>query len=668
VTSNEHRLEQSVPNSDETGTRFQRLFRNPDVLVTVAAVLLLSSLTALGVHGSSLAALSPDGAPDQDSLLVGSPRAIRSDEFLVWSPIKLGQVYAGFPQKRLFGMGIVDAGASWRHHLPNRSVGHAIYSPFNIPLLLLPPGPGFAAYWWLPFFAAFIGVYFWLRRLGARWAAALPCALLVVLAPAAVWWSGWYLYGIAHSAGTCALLMVSVDFWSKRRRIAVASLVAAVLVAVGLPWTYQPWAVPPALFTGAVTLAWGVSDRDRRRSFVAVIGVFLAAFVAASLWYLIHERQYYQALGGTAYPGSRRDVGGGVGIGTLFSSLFAASVTGEAGARIQGTNLSELAMGWTMALPLSIAIAVLARPALQRDEDRNVLVATLLTATILSSWTVIQWPGLLAKVTLLEFVPPKRLASHIGFYGIVALALLVGDASRWQRIKAWLGPRAIALLGLFVLGITAWAATEFRSIHLPDLTSRTLVAVYLFVVLVTVLLASGRAVLALSMFAAAAFIVAAFVNPVMRGIGAIRESPAAHELRRINTEIVAPHDGTWAADDIMLVPLVNGNGFDALSSFNDPVNREGWRLLDPMGQYEEEWNRFAYILFAWEPGRGDLTIEAVQADVVRVHADPCAPVFDDFELRAVIASTPISGQCLEFASNIEWQGVTRTVWLREITP
>lgn len=647
----------------DSGIRAGRLAKSPDFIVTAVAVLLFAMPTALGWSGSSIPLLSGSGAPDEEAIILGEPRPIRSDEWLAWSPMKSGQAHAGFPSERMFGMGWIDTSDSWRHQVPSRSLGHAIYSPMNLPLLLLPLAQGFAGYWWLPFFAAFLGSYFWFRSLGSGWAIAVPASVLVVSAPAAVWWSGWPLVGIAHATVACALLIGATRRWTKHRLGAAAMIVAAALAAAGLPWFYQPWAIVAFLFTGGVTAIWGLSEAGRRRSFLLVLAVFALLFAAESALYLWHEREYYVALADTVYPGARRAGGGGVRMGFLFSSLYAATVNGVDGSRIVGTNLSELSTGWSIALPIAVGIGVLVRREIAAEAERNLIRGTLILAVILTSWTLVKWPQVLAVPTLLVFVQPERLAPFVGFFGITGVVLLCGDRARWQRLRSGLDRGAIALLATLGLAIAAWTTTEFR-VYLESLSMLSIVLVTSTLVAVVALLASGRAVSAFWASAVISLSIAAFVNPLVAGRGPVDTSPAAETISRLEATIANPVRGTWAADDLMVSALLNGVGVNALSSFNDPVDAEGWRALDPLGLYEDQWNRFAYIYFLWEPGIAEPEIEATYTDIVAVRIDPCDPRLTALNLSLVISSHALSGPCLIEEGTIVWQGVERQVFSR----
>lgn len=310
------------PIEEPKGRPIPRQIARLDVWFPVTVLFVLAIVSTLGITSSSLGSWSPSGAPDRDSVLAGKPLPIRSDEWLAWSPMRVGNVQADFPAERTFGMGTVEVGRQWRSHIPTRSIGQAVYSPFNVPMAVLPLRQGFALSWWLPFAVAALGLYAWLRLLGVDPVVALCAALLVTTAPAAMWWSTWWVLPIAHAAAACALLVWSVRLWSNRPRHALAVGLLAAWAAAGLPWTYQPFAIPVALFTGGVTFLWLMATPSRRQATFRVGVLAGSVFVLASAAFYLHERDYYTALGNTVYPGARRGHGGEVYFGRLFSSLF----------------------------------------------------------------------------------------------------------------------------------------------------------------------------------------------------------------------------------------------------------------------------------------------------------------------------------------------------------
>ncbi len=628
--------------------------------LVVVSVLLLS---AFGISGSSLGTWSPNGAPDAATILVGKTRFVRSDEYQVTSPVKIGRARAGFPSSTSYGMGELDAGRSWNQWLPNRSLPAVLYGPFNLPFLILPVTQAFALYWWLPFAGCALAIYAWLRLLRVDSWIALAASLLTTTAPAAVWWSGWVPHTLALAVTPAALILLATRLWSRRPAVGAAVALGAGLSAAALPWWYQPWVIPAGLFVGAVTLLAGLSNPQHRRAFVKVALVAGAVFAVETVAYLIHERAYYEAIADTVYPGERRERGGGIPIGKLFSSLFPFELAGEPGNSLIRDNVSEVAMGWSIALPLALGALALGWRAVRRDAERVLIVGTALVSIVLTSWCLVRWPAPLTRVTLLNFVQPSRMAPFVGFFGTVCAALLVATGERRARLRAAIGRFGPVALAALVLVIALKATIDFRDDYLPVSSKHVALAVVATTGLALALCSRFWRVTLVAVTVVGT-ISGVLVNPLIQGLGAITESRAAAAVARIDERVVQPRHGTWATDTQAANALVNAAGASSLTSYNDPVSRAGWKKLDPTAQHEQAWNRLARIVFDWRPGEGPPFIGLPAPDLVGVNVDPCDPSLDRLRLTAVVASKELVAPCLTELTRFDWAGVRTIVYRR----
>jgi hypothetical protein len=636
-----------------------------DVWFPAAIVLGVVLVGSLGISGSSVALLSTSGITDQSDVLVGDPQLSRSDEYRVWTPIRVGRVEADFPDVQTFGLGREELGNTWRPMIPSRSPGAALYAPWNLPLVILPVDQGFAFSWWLPVAGCLLGVYAWMRALRVSSGFALATAVLASASPAAVWWSNFMVQSIASATIPAALLIAAARARRTRPRLSLVLAVTAGLSAASLPWFYQPWAIAVSLFVFGVTLLWGASDADIRRSFLVTAAVAGAVFLVEQAVYLLHERSYYEALANTVYPGDRREIGGGVPVGRLFSSVVPFSFTGDPGKLLTREHPSELSMGWTIALPIALTAALLGRRVLRQDRERVLLVGVLLLSAGLSSWAVVRWPRFVGTLSFLRFVPPARMAPFVGFFGLVSLALLFGVADRRTRLTRALGKTGVAILVAVTGLVTAWGVNKFRVFALPSLSRRDMGLAVVVIALAVLALCTRLWAVGLVMVTVLAFVSGATVNPLMRGLGELTDSTAAATVRRIDATIVTPEHENWATDSGDVIPLLNGQGVNSLTSFNDPVDERAWHVLDRRGRYEALWNRYGYIVFQWEPGRRTLKVENPAEDVVLVSIDPCDSRLSKLGLRAVVSSRPLDGAtCLSPVAQLGWMGTQQTVYQR----
>jgi hypothetical protein len=102
--------------------------------------------------------------------------------------------------------------------------------------------------------------------------------------------------------------------------------------------------------------------------------------------------------------------------------------------------------------------------------------------------------------------------------------------------------------------------------------------------------ASKRLLIALSLILIA---VGLTVHPINSGIGALTEKPAAKKIQEISQ---ADPTAKWIGyGDIQQGQYAVANGAPCITSTNYLPNMDLWRALDPTGQYEEVYNRYAHI-------------------------------------------------------------------------
>jgi hypothetical protein len=640
-------------------------FTRIDVWFPTVILLGVVLLGSLGISGSSVAVLSTTGQPVQADVLAGQPKVIRSDEYQTWTPIRVGRVQAGFRDRETFGLGPENVGDTWRPLIPSRSPGAILYAPWNLPLATLPLDQGFALSWWFPIAACFLGVYAWLRAMRVSSGFALATAILAGSSPAAVWWSTSMYQAIACAVIPAALVIAATRSWARRPGVSLVIAVAAGLSAASLPWFYQPWAIVISLFVFGVTLLWGAPDPDVRRSFLITAAVASAVFLVEQAVYVLHERSYYEALAGTVYPGDRRDLGGGVSLGKLFSSVVPFSFLGHSGTLLTRENLTEMSMGWTIALPIALTAAILGWRAMRQHRERVLMAGVLLLSVGLSSWSLIRWPRFVGTVSFLRFVPPARLAPFVGFFGLISLALIVGVADRRARLAHELGRTGIVIMVLVNGFVAAWGASEFKSFALPSLSSVQMWLGVAVVAIAVLTLCTRLWPVGLGMVAILGLLSGAGVNPLMRGLGELTNSPAAETVRHVDASMIAADRENWAADSESVDALLNSQGINSLSSFNDPVDTRAWRVLDPSGRYERQWNRYGYIVFQWRTGRRPPKVENPAPDVVSVTVDPCEPRLSKLGLRIVVSSRPLPrATCLSRVAQMQWMGAPQIVYRR----
>jgi hypothetical protein len=613
----------------------------------------------------------PDARLDnRTAVIVGEPQSIRSDEYLVWSPLQIGQRWADFPERRIFGLTDYAVKDSWRPAIPYPNIGQLIFSPKNIPFFLPSASLGFAFSWWLPFFAATIGFFIWLRTIRIRTGIAIPASLLVTITPAAAWWSQWNLVGIAHVTFGCAFLIVASNKRSSGL-LRCFSGVISIWAFAGLPWYYQPWALSAAIVFIPITAIFLITEtcitrnRDKSRfvikarQFAVDLGpALIISLVTVFLWvvYLMHEWDYYASLSNTVYPGQRRSLGGGLKLGHLFSSVAAWDFQTGAGKSIRNSNLSEISTSWSI---LIVYVLILWIGGIRPIEKvaRNCFFACIAIAGIIIGWSLISFPSFITVWNPLQLIPPVRIAPYLGVVATIAFAIQISNQKNLSR-KAWLPYLQMTVF----IGFVLFVLVSIKNNFLPLMSVTSIIVSCALMSVVLLLLLINKHIEAIWSMTVMALLCVCLVNPITYKFGDIATSKAARLVSEIDS--ASMRQSIWATDDIYLVSLLNFQGINSLSSFNDPVG-ENWRIIDKSGEFEASWNRFAYINFNWNEDSKQIVITSPYPDVIEVNVNPCDKSLRKLQLTHIISSRQLpiaSKDCLHEVDQFKWYGIIRYLY------
>lgn len=596
---------------------------------------------------------------------VGGPRAIRSDEWLTQAPIELG---------------VLARGSS--SHSPLAQSPDLIYQTsdggvFESVLFLdgtvlrlgpwLPDAVLFAAYRALPLLLLLLALPPLLRRLGATRPMSWLAVVLIVLAPATMWWSFMPTRILGFASAGSYLLILARDRLaagpgrSRWLGLALAALAGGALAR--LATYYVPWSLVVGVPLAAATVAWLLWPREHRRPGLVAVGVgaVVGAVLLAGMWW--DNLDALRAELATLYPGSRRASGQPEEPFLLLGApgLFEA----QNGPAPVLYNTSEITSAFTVCAAWALMLVLGLRSPVATPQERAgraarwVLGGALLVWT---AWTTLPWGELGQRIPVLNLVMPIRATQTMGY---LAALLVVLQLSRLrpggQAARAAVA--AVACTGLTLLG------TRDLQHALLSLSTAAVVGVSaltgLLVYAVTRWPRSPVPVIAVALAAAAGV---ARVNPIVFGLGDLRASQTATALRGYAADgTAAGRPVLFAADDSYLSAVLVANGVPSLTGYQvtGPV-RQQWAKLDPTGQFEPVWNRGAsYLRIGFDgPAGSPAAMTNPSGDVISVIVDPCT-LGRDFGVTHLLVSRRPAATCLREAATLRWNG--QPVYVLELT-
>ena len=618
--------------------------------LTAGAVILLAVLTVLGIHQSSLPLNSVSTSTPGNSMVLGSPLSVRSDEWLRWSPDVITEwtVPDAAERRSLLEVPVEESRLSpvldWMLDTETRVAG------------LMPLDQAFAFWWWFPIFASAGAVFVLIGRFGGGRGLATAATVLFVASPVNAWWS-FLPSRVAWAPMTAVLLLHSAGRRSGWRSFGMA-LLAGLSIARLPSSPYAPWSLVFALLSGGLLLdLWhreGVRWRDRRTLVVAPA----AALGLISLWWLDVGGRY-RVLASTEYPGSRRDTGGTDGLPSMWSGMFdGLHSTDRWSTNLIRSNLSEVAMGWTILLVPTVVLLFLASRNESGRPQRPPLAWSTGITVVFLLWSQIEWPSALSALNPLALVPGERVTQILGMWIAIPVVILLSSA---RANPGWLTP---LIVGGSVGALGLLAANQHQSFFL-DTSSTALVLVVAIAAALAAALTDRRwQIRTLSVVAGLSGLSIIWVNPVVVGVGDLQDSESAQVVQ----SLLGDDFGRVASDDYTVDPLLRVNGASMVSGqqYWGP-DEDSWILLDPFETAKPEWNRgTSYVTFAWDSTVAEAQIIAVQPDLIQVRIDPCATMLTELNVSWIVSSRPLDGTCLTQVAEIQWRDLSR--WILSRTP
>ncbi|MFJ2428956.1 hypothetical protein [Pseudomonas sp. NPDC087804] len=423
-------------------------------------ILAFIGLVGIGITGSSLN-FGLAQAPTVEAKILniaGQDRGIRSDEWLVLTPLAIAQ-YNHQPANPVVNSNHGEDGQNML------IVGMAGVPVAHISAIAKPATWGYFVFdlkralswnWLFPVFSCLIALWAVLCVLiPGQWRANFLLSLLFSTSPYVVAWSNWPAYAVFFPS----VVFLCANYIIRHNPLS-GKLAAAVLMGIAFSGfvfvLYPPWQVSLGYIYLALIIGLLIKEKLYRNFDKPVIACIIISLVVSAAiiipWWL-DARTAIQAMENTVYPGQRTTVVGG----TMSLSTLLRGFTNLA--TMQGivspySNESEIASFYYLLLPLAFLFAVNAyRRSLNALECA--LALAIVFILVFMFWGV---PTALAKYSFWGRVPANRADLALGLSCIILTGLLFKhkvSASNLHR-------------GLSLLFAAVWTYIIYRAVNSLD--------------------------------------------------------------------------------------------------------------------------------------------------------------------------------------------------------
>lgn len=651
----ETRLDRLVLALSEDGTiRFSR----SSLLVLILLFVLMSAWIGLKLNQSSVGMWDRMYPAEQVDRLVdlGEPKAIRSDEWSVFTPWTLSQVQSGMGKDNL------NMGAPGSPILTGAPVGGLLMfaQPKYWGFLIFDIERGFSWMWASKLFGLITGFFLLMLAITKGDTVVSLASALGVYGSSYMQW--WYssiepevVSGFAAAVLGCIYLLQS----KKTGGMFFGALLLSLAIPNLLLHLYPPYLVPLS-YLSLFLLAGRLANQPAWNGFLQrmeVRGLFMSLVVGVWImfvarWYL-DARETINVMMNTVYPGHRFSMAGDMTFSDVFYGVFESWNLNQDVVPFPPANPSEVSRVW-----LLFPFALLLVPFQAWRQPHFRLMAWLMAFCAISLFWACG-PAFTPIRTAMAYggwymSPAVRGILGMGLASTMVMGILVSGAARGDLVLSK-RPAALIAGATFVLVMILGFSLQIRDPDFFTLTRMLLGATVAAALIWAVQRGHRYVYLALTVAVA---LPSLHVNPLQSGLSAYLNKGIFLSAKKAGSK----PDDLWAVyGDTHVAQAFKSSGLRVLNGTHYAPRLEMLKVLDPLGEYANTWNRYAHIaLIEGQPGTPPV-FETQFADAYNIKLDVCGPHIREAGVTHVAYTKPPTAdelKCLTVIPTTDQSGVS----------
>lgn len=475
--------------------------------------------------------------------------------------------------------------------------------PFQIGFLLFGNNMGLSFYWYVRLVAMLLGAFELCMVVTNKNKKISLIGSIIITFSAAVQW--WYCLDSLIWA-QIILVLANLFFVTQKRWVKYASAFGLLVGLLSyLFLLYPAWQVPFAYFMVAM-LIWIILKNVKNYKInlhdTIVIIVTIICFALLVFRWISLSGDTIAATMNTAYPGERREVGGGCFM--MYSYIY--DIFTSFDECINACEYSSMLSFFPV--PMLLGIYYLIRN--RKKENASFLIPMCLLSMFLSYWCSKGFPEWLAKITLMNMSTANRASLALGTVNIYILMFLMGNIKKEDKWMPWWGAT--------ILGILATAYAVMKALQTPPtpeylsvfkLVISSIVFGSLFILIFNMNKQKCQtAFMYLAIFTAFASGLA--VNPIIRTTDIIYTKPVSLKMAEIREK---DPEAIWIGEavDFHVSNYMVANGLRTLNSTSVYPNIEFFEKLlgENAKEHEYEYNRYAHNVIFLTDEESHITLQ-----------------------------------------------------------
>jgi len=628
-------------------------------------------LALLNIHGSSIGIYNEKlfNNTQETSLLFGTYRAIRSDEYLVGTPMLISQALNKNP---IINQDMGEGNNSGMNDFPSNSF-FSLFRPQSWIFFLSNNLEFSFSFYWLIRLALFlISTYLLILELTKKnLFLAISGSLLLFFTPFVQWWLPISIF-----------YTISFGIFFFLRLIKERKLIKQILYGIGLTYwvisfaiiLYPPFQIPlmyAAIFIGIGVLLEKKKDvffnKENLKRLLLIFSGVVVITISFLLLFFYQFKDIIEITANTVYPGARFISAGQGSLYQLLSGFYNILMQKDSnGAPF--ANQSEASNFFLLYLPL--VIWVIYKNIILFIKKKNIdwiAISISLCLIFFTAFYFLPLPDILSKYTGMYMVPPSRMWIGIGFMNYILIFYLLSKNIyniKQSKILDWI----LSITLLVFTGLLMYQTGKYLyNLNPVSFEWPTIISPNIKILLVTVfvptllgLLLLGYKKIFLSLLLLFAILSTIYINPLYKGLDILTNT----ELANYITEVSEKDDSKWIAyDNNMLAQYALANNASIINGIHLYPQFKIWEILDPEKEYIDIYNRYAHINIS-EYEEGEEYIRLLYPDSLEVNISPCDKKWDSLNVKYIITHQDMNYSCLELQKDFSEYGIK--IYTREI--
>lgn len=527
------------------------------------------------------------GETQQKSNLIGVSRAIRSDEWLVQTPMMLTQSMS----KSGYNIHNENIGQGSTNLLMTSAAVRdivAVSRPLTWGFLILGAEYGYSFYWCLKMIALImVSLELTLKISKKDKLLGLTGGLLLGLAPVMMWWASTsvtdgYIFGTAVIV-LFGYYMENLD-WKVWKKILIA--IGIIICLPAFAFTIYPAYQVPFAFLMAIFM---INDyvkhmRELKKIDYIIMGVTICICLSLIARFVILSWDGIKTMMNTVYPGKRFETGGTFTVPQFISSFINIYLP-YTGANINSSELSTYIYPFIGLITLMVIyINDILK---EKNKNENLTISLIVLFLVYIVWEFIGFPSFLAKISLLYFSPEKRTNLVLGLLGTILTIILLKKISGQKNIITKGQAITIGVITVIV-SYALINQLSYKEFFTPFKKEILIVLIFSM----TYLLLIGNKKAWCYTMCGIAIVAGIYVNPIVSGTDLYTKSEVAKKIQEIEQK---DEDAIWLGRTNFNGQYLMVNGAECINGVNIYPNFKWLKIVDPDEKYNEIYNRYAHI-------------------------------------------------------------------------